>query len=263
MPTYAVLGATGSTGSELVKVLLQRPDITLHLYARSEDKLRTMFPKLSSSPQAKTFIGAVTDHKTMSSCLRGVDSIFCTVAQNANQPGCSVSITVAKTIVAALESLRKEVDASGYKIPQLCYLSSGELSPVYRAQMPWLLEKVVRNGSYFVYKDLEVALAYIAHEAPWLPVTRACPGAIVQGPAQGVDINLKEGSASVTYADLATAMVMMVEKEGFRGHDVFVRMTGPERYGGLLGNLIRYVFPGNVISWVPSSYGLFLWMGFL
>jgi len=263
MPTYAVLGATGSTGSELVKLLLQRPDITLHIYARSEDKLRAMFPKLSSSPQAKTFIGAVTDDKTMSSCLRGADYIFCTVAQNANQPGCSISITVAKTIVAALDSLRKEADAGGYKIPQLCYLASAESSPVARAQMPWLIDAFVHNGSYFMYKDLELALAYIEHEAPWLPVTKACPSALIKGPAQGVDIDLKDGGISVTYADLAMAMVMMVEKEGFRGREVLVKMKGRERYDGLLGNLVRYLIPGNVISWIPSSYGLWKWMGFL
>lgn len=62
MPTYAVLGATGSTGQAILNILLQSPKNTVNAYVRSKAKLL----KLSPSTKAMTTSTSSKEPLTMS-----------------------------------------------------------------------------------------------------------------------------------------------------------------------------------------------------
>ena len=51
MPTYTLLGATGSTGSAILRCLLSQPprDLTLKVLVRTKSKLLTLFPGLEQN----------------------------------------------------------------------------------------------------------------------------------------------------------------------------------------------------------------------
>ncbi|MCJ1302014.1 hypothetical protein MMC08_004815 [Hypocenomyce scalaris] len=90
MPTYAILGATGSTGSSLVSYLHERPDkVRINLYARSASKLESLHPYIKGTENVKSFVGDLSRADLLKDCLRDVDVIFSTVAQDINEPGCS------------------------------------------------------------------------------------------------------------------------------------------------------------------------------
>ena len=109
MPTYAILGATGSTGSSLVSYLHERPDkVRINLYARSASKLESLHPYIKGTENVKSFVGDLSRADLLKDCLRDVDVIFSTVAQDINEPGCSTVQLTTHSIVSALETLRKE-----------------------------------------------------------------------------------------------------------------------------------------------------------
>jgi hypothetical protein len=60
MTTYAILGATGQTGSEIVKALLPT-SAHLNIYARSQARLEAQFPHISTAPNVALFIGDLSD----------------------------------------------------------------------------------------------------------------------------------------------------------------------------------------------------------
>jgi uncharacterized protein YbjT (DUF2867 family) len=90
MKTFAVLGATGQTGSELVRLLQEAPN-HLNVYARSTSRLAEKHPKLVSAKNVTIFIGDLANAELLASCMRDADVILSTVAQNQNEPGCSVA----------------------------------------------------------------------------------------------------------------------------------------------------------------------------
>lgn len=71
MPTYAILGGTGATGSALINLLGREPDTKLHVYARSSPKLLKAHPMLSEpgSPH-NTFTGDFSDVALLKNALR-------------------------------------------------------------------------------------------------------------------------------------------------------------------------------------------------
>src|SRR5271170_4731641 len=98
MPVYAILGATGATGSELVKYLLPRTDVHLNVYARSASKLHALHPGISTAENVTRYIGPLSDTALITSCLHSAAVVFGCVAQNINEPGCSIAQRTAHVI---------------------------------------------------------------------------------------------------------------------------------------------------------------------
>lgn len=257
MPTYAVLGATGATGSQLVKLLLSRSDIEVHLYARSGERLNAKFPLISSDPRVRTFYGSITNTALLSRCISGASAVFPTVATNTNQPGCSVAQTTAHSLVQAFEHLRSEVRA--WEPPQIIWLSSASLLPAVDPAPEW--QKAFRyRALWYIYEDLRIAEEFFASEAPWIPFTRACPGGLINDEAQGVEAGELQYSGTIAYADLAAGMVMMAEDERSRGKSWGVKSKGPERLDLLLQVNGHRLILGLMSSYVPGAFELFNWM---
>ncbi|MCJ1432295.1 hypothetical protein MMC27_001651 [Xylographa pallens] len=215
MPTYAILGATGSTGSELVKFLVTEPQIHINLYARSASKLAKLHPAVVKSDNVTIYTGDLSDGSLLANCLRSVDVIFQTVATNENEPGCSVALRAAHGIATALELLRKEDGPASFKCPTVVMLSSSSLNPSMAAKAPWIGRWVVKKAFCYIYGDLREATEYF-QGLPWIPLILAQPGGLLQGASLGFELSEKEPSPFISYPDLARAMVQMAEEDGGR-----------------------------------------------
>jgi uncharacterized protein YbjT (DUF2867 family) len=127
--TYAALGATGQTGSEIVKALLPT-EAHLNIYARSLTRLESQFPSIQSAPNVTIFIGNLFNTELLTSCLPNSDVILSSVAQNRNKPGLSVAQRTALAIIQALESRRSNPE----NLPTVVFLSSGAVMPDKNAE---------------------------------------------------------------------------------------------------------------------------------
>jgi hypothetical protein len=243
MSVVAILGATGQTGGELVKLLLPRDDVTLHVYARSAVRLRMKHPSLASASNARVFIGDLDDRANLDACLRDADYILSAVAQNRNEPGCSVAQRTAAALVGSLERSRKAAGATAWRFPTLVFLTSGAVDPRTKgtkAEGPWLLHQ----ANHHIYLDLELSIAYL-RQFDWLRLVLASPGGLVHDDSRGVKLTEAPfgtpggGSQMNSYADLALAMVQMSEDDKYVGKQVGFIVQGP--VSGLAGlALLRY-----------------------
>jgi N-acetyl-gamma-glutamylphosphate reductase len=120
MPKYAVLGATGQTGSELVKFLSTRTDVHLHIYARSQSRLDEKLPDINLD-RCTTFVGSIEDTDLISNCIRSTDAVFAVVATNVNQPKCYVARQTADSIIKALKVLSNESENT-FVCPTIVFL---------------------------------------------------------------------------------------------------------------------------------------------
>ncbi len=265
MPVYAILGATGQTGSEVVNYLLPTEN-KLHIYARSSTRLTSKHPSLSSSSSSKVniFIGDLSDEKLLAECLEGVDVIFSTVAQNQNEPGCTIARRTAGAIVKALESNNNKsgsvsvsvsVSKGKKRYPAVIFLSSAGIDPR-------------RPGGYFdillhftlrhVYGDLEEAIIYL-QSIDWLPIIVASPGALIHVEEEH-QVTLTEDMVDdnvMSYKDLAKGMVMMAEDdEKWVGKRVGMVVNSGKPIGGNPAALLRYLLPNLLVSVCPPLWRL-------
>lgn len=246
MPTYAVLGATGQTGSELVKLLLPTSN-HLNIYARSASRLAAKLPSLSSAENVTTFIGDLNDARLLDSCLADVDVIFSTVAQNQNEPGCSIAQRTATAIVQSLERLQS---TGAKKCPVLIFLASSAIGHTGQ-RLIWLLHLI----NYHVYTDLENAIAYLRSNS-WLPLIIAAPGGLIQGQAHKVELTEEMGSDMGTYMDLATGMMMMAEDGRWVGKQVGMVVNEGRAVKGNFLSLARYILPNLLGTFCPPLWRL-------
>ncbi|KAI9633747.1 uncharacterized protein MKK02DRAFT_28520 [Dioszegia hungarica] len=250
MPTYAILGATGQTGSEIVKALLPTSN-HLNLYCRSRARLEAKFPSISSSPSVTLFIGDLSDTSLLSSCLSNADVILSTVAQNQNEPGCSVAQRAALAVIQALEPLRK----AGKDIPSLVFLASGSVDPRNPAR-DQLGFRFIHWVLHHVYDDLEAAIKLL-QQAPWVPLIIACPGGIVHDQVHEVELSgdINEASPLLSYADLARGMIQMAQSKGnWEGKYVAMKVNKGKKIQGNPLALLRYLLPNLLASLCPPLW---------
>ena len=86
MPVYALLGATGSTGSAILRSLISHPpeNLELNIFVRSKSKLLTVFPDLERTNPFKTTIIVSTPDDTTATraCLQNADVVFACIGSN-------------------------------------------------------------------------------------------------------------------------------------------------------------------------------------
>jgi hypothetical protein len=250
MPTHALLGATGATGSAVLRCYLESPpkDTSLNIFVRSKAKLLKAFPDLesTSSPRIAITEAPLADNQALQSCLRGTEVIHGCIATNDAKPGNRVSQDVAQALVAALTSLKQERGGSDYNKPTAIIIRAAPLNPDLSGHMPALVHRWLWFVLYHVYSDLEKAsrvyedsaeglLEYIFVDAPALfdaeGVDRTGHRLITPGDT-GV------ASAGVNYADLGAAFMEIAQRKNeLRGMGVGVSATGSvrEQWGVLFG----------------------------
>jgi hypothetical protein len=281
MRTIAVLGATGQTGQELVKLLLTRhTDCKLHVYARNADSLYSKIPSLRSAQHAKVFIGSLDDVTFMQGVLQDVDVIISTIASNQNSPGCDVVTRASYSIVKALEAeaartssspSQPDRDTRKVALPRLVLLSSVTLNPRRMAEIGDSFGyKFVYTAFRNVYDDLKRAIAYLEQQSSLLELVLAEPGGLIHRPATGIELVPDEmGSEFVPYPDFADAMIQMGLAESGGGgkknmgkgqgqvKHFGIRVKGEEKLGATeFFPLLRYMLPGFVASFLPWLWKL-------
>ncbi len=228
MPTYAIIGATGKTGSSLLTLLLKDPKNVVHAYVRSKSKLLTQFPHLDETKSVQIFEGALNNIPLQASCISGVDTIFSVIGENENTPGLRIVQDSAHAIVAALCLLGCNNGAK--KVPKVLFLSSASMNPrMYShepAVMHWLLWRAMSNA----YTDVARAEEYLRLHQSWLRVTFIQPGGLVEDEQKGHALSLdRQGAvAFVSYLDLAAGMIEIAEAGNFDGTGVSVISTSKD-----------------------------------
>lgn len=246
----------GSTGSSLLRYLHERPgNVNINLYARSTSKVESLHPFVKTAENIQSFVGDLSNADLLKSCLRNVDVIFSAVAQNINEPGCSIAQRTAHSIVSALEALRKE-GGSNFKCPILVFLSSASLNPTFSEATPWLLHWVLDRGCYYVYGDLKKSIEYLKEQS-WIPLITAEPPALTKDISRGYELSQEEVTPGISYDDLARGMVQMAEEDGghkWVGKGVGIKATGDVKINFL--PLIWYQVVGLISYFSPAAWGV-------
>ncbi|KAH8698807.1 hypothetical protein BGW36DRAFT_376743 [Talaromyces proteolyticus] len=238
MRTYAILGATGATGSSILQILLENQastnSIILHVYCRSRAKLLRQFPSISSRPDVQIFEGSINDNDLMAACLTGADAVFSCVAENENIPGMR---TARDTCMAIITVLKQQANGfqnpSPFRAPHVVVLSAAPVNPVQTAKMPVIVRWLVIRAFSNVYADLRVTEQMYRNEKGWLPATFVQPPGLTPGPIQGHHIHHCESSetpAFLSYLDLAAAMIEVADRGPDENYD-WVAVTSLSKKG--------------------------------
>ncbi|GAM38506.1 averufin oxidase [Talaromyces pinophilus] len=216
MRTYAILGATGSTGGSILQLLLENQastnSIILHVYCRAREKLLRQFPSISSRPDVQIFEGSIDDIGLMAACLAGTDVVFSCVAENENIPDLRIARYTSMAIITAL---KQNQNSSPFRAPHVVVLSAAPVNPVQTAKMPAMVRWLVTRAFSHVYADLRVAEQMYRNENGWLPATFVQAPGLTPGPIQGHQIHHCESSetpAFLSYLDLAAAMIEVADR---------------------------------------------------
>ena len=247
---------TGSTGSSLLRYLHERPrNVQLNLYARSVTKVESLHPYVKSAENIRCFIGDLSNADLLKDCLQCVDVIFSAVAQNNNEPGCSIAYRTAYSVVSALEALRKE-EGSRFKCPILVFLSSASLNPTFSEATPRLLHWVLERGSFYVYGDLRKAIEFLKEQS-WIPLITAEPPALTKDISRGYELSQDEVTPAISYDDLARGMVQMAEEDGgdrWIGRGVGIKARGNVKIDYL--PLVWFQVSGLISYYSPAIWGV-------
>jgi putative NADH-flavin reductase len=267
MPAYAVLGATGNTGTALIQILLQSPDNQVHAFCRSKAKLSRLLPEAVTSTQLHIFESTIDDVPTLASCIRSTLAVFLVTSTNDNVPGFRVGQDLAANVLLALrENLKLQTltsaTASALPTPKLILLSSATIDPVLSRNTPYLLHRILLWSASNVYADLRETEALLRKEEAWVKTVFIKPGALAVDVQRGHALSLTDESSPLSYLDLAAGMIEAADDEGGK-YDMqnvgVINVNGRARFPKgtllcILTGLIRHFFPG-LHTWLPSNTG--------
>jgi nucleoside-diphosphate-sugar epimerase len=129
--SYAILGSTGNTGSALIRNFLEIPDVRVRAYCRNRSKLYRLVPEIIDNKRFEVFEGSIDDVSLIGDCIGNCKAVFMAVTTNDNIPGCRVSEDVARSVITALERM-KRTGKPGYVMPKLVLLSSATIDREFR-----------------------------------------------------------------------------------------------------------------------------------
>jgi putative NADH-flavin reductase len=212
MPAYALLGATGSTGSNIVRQICEQPDKELRCLVRSRSKLEKQLP---DPPPSNIIIhgGSLADTDLLVDILRGTRAVLIALGPPGNQPGCRILQDTIATLIAALRVLR--ASAPDAKLPRIVLLSAATLDDAI-AHPPWPIHQLVSTAVFHIYADLRVAERMLRAESGWLVWTFVRPAALVHDRRRGHALGVGTTQALLSFADLAAAMLEVADADGDR-----------------------------------------------
>jgi oxidoreductase AflX len=251
MPTYALLGATGSTGSAVLRCLLSEPpqDVNLNILVRSRSKLLRAFPKLEDTAALRIRIveGTSTDPVSLEPCLENAVVVFMCVGQNESKPGSTLCYDTATALIDTLKNLRKR-QGNGYKPPTTLQLRTASLNPALARQVPHFVHKLVSFCLHYNYVDVKRTCSLYesaAREERLLHYIFVDPPTIHDGDGTQRTghklIATEKQEIALSYADLGAACCEIATRGAeFRNRPVGVTATGKvnETWGVLAGYLV-------------------------
>ena len=205
MPTFAVLGATGSTGQALLNILLQSPKNTVNAYVRSKAKLQKLSPQYQGNENLHIFEGALGDVGLLADCISNTSAVLCVLGANENEPGIRVAQDAAHSIVAACCRLRAQ--DSNVNLPRIIFLTSATINPRLCRDLPTVAYWALHTAFSYLYDDLEHAEAYFRLHKDWLDVTFIQPGGLVHDTPKGHSLSLERQQTFLSYPDLAAGII--------------------------------------------------------
>lgn len=247
MPTYALLGATGSTGSAIIRCLLSEPpkDLILNILVRSKSKLLQKIPEIEHTSAFTTTIleGTPQDAAALQQCLSNADVIFNCIGTNEATSGITLIYDTTTSIISALKH-HQSTQGPAYKAPTILQLRSASLNP----QDPggWLARNMAWFCFYHIYTDLDRACKLLAATGPEIlhyisidpPSIHDAEGTTRTGYKIFTDATQEKQEPAINYADLGAAFCEVAERrEEFRGEAVLVSATGEvkQTWGPLMG----------------------------
>lgn len=211
MPSrYAILGATGSTGQNLLKLLAKSPENQINVYIRSRAKLERIFPSIATQSNVHIFEGRLHDLDLMRRCVADVSAVFSVVATNDNIRNCSIAQDAASVLVETLQVIRDTDEQA--RLPRLIFLSSRSVNNSINDHASfghWLVAKAFCN----IYGDLVKAEAFLREHEDWLNVVFIQPGGLSSDPVQrGHMLSVTESAGGfLSYVDLAAGMIEVAQ----------------------------------------------------
>lgn len=143
--TFGIIRATGHVGGQISRQESQN-------LCPLETRLLTQHPELESNQNVMIFEAQLDDTDQLAKFLSGCDSVFLTAAAIDNMPGCSIAQDQAKSVVSALELIRKEDPVA--KLPQIIVLSSAALERHFMRDIPEWFNAFLSKGASNIYADL-------------------------------------------------------------------------------------------------------------
>lgn len=262
MPTYAILGSTGSTGQSLLNLLLKSPKNTVHAYARSRAKLERLSPQLAAHENVRIFEGELDNISLIADCLRGTTVVFVVIGNNISYPGMRVVEDGAHSVVAALSHIRNQDPEA--LLPKILFLTSASVNPRLNRRMPPAIFKFIHTALFHAYNDLHHAEAFLRLQQGWLDVTFIQPPGLTNDVQKGHALSTENSGGFISYLDLAAGMIEVAETEGevYNWKGVTVVPTGKdvkfpwEAPLNLSRGLFSYYMPS--VYWACQKMGLVL-----
>ncbi|KAL8967114.1 MAG: hypothetical protein Q9183_003060 [Haloplaca sp. 2 TL-2023] len=218
MPTYAIIGATGSTGQQILTQLLQSPDNKVKVYCRSKTKLEKLSPKLAAHQNVDVYSGALNDVQLIADCVANTKAVFLVIGGNASYPGMRMVQDGCQSVVAALSTIK--ANDAGAKMPRVLLLSSATMNPRMQPDHGRALEAMkflLKAALFYAYEDLGHAENFLRLQKGWLNVTFIHPGGLVEDEPKGHTLTLdKPPEGFVGYADVAAGMIDVAAGEDER-----------------------------------------------
>lgn len=257
--TYALLGATGATGSAILRCLLAEPpkDFTLKILVRSKEKLFKKFPDLEENAPFVIHVveGQADDPDATRQCVADANIIFDCIGTNDVAAGQTIVQDSATSVIQALKACRKE-QAERYKTPVVLLLRTTGLNDHLSRNKTSLSINVGRWGLHNSYIDLQKAhdlLAEAEAENPGLLQNITVDPPTIHDPEgterTGYKLSIDDPpTASLNYSDLGAAFCEIAKRtDEFVGQAVGVSATGkvnenwPEVLGYLLTGMKRRI----------------------
>ena len=86
MAAFAIIGATGRTGRQILQILAQNSANTVTVYVRSQKKLESLFPNIVEQKHVQIFVGSIDDTDLLARCIQWSDYDFCHCCTSIERP---------------------------------------------------------------------------------------------------------------------------------------------------------------------------------
>ncbi|KAF4772809.1 stcQ [Colletotrichum scovillei] len=217
MPTYAIIGATGNTGTALIEQLSQDPAAHIRAFCRDKNKLLKASPYVLDSKRVEVFEGSIDDVELLAQCIQGARAVFHVVSTNTNVPDCHVGLDTAKGIVGALnmiEAVSWSYDvAQREKLPKIVLLSSATIEDHLSKHTPVWLRAILLRSASNVYEDLRQTEAFLRTHGDRITTIFIKPGGLSVDKQRGHRLDMNREESFISYLDLAAAMLEAANDE--------------------------------------------------
>lgn len=240
MPQYALMGATGGTGTAILRYLLENPpkELTLNILIRNKPKLLNQFPDLeeNSSFTVNIIEGGSQDTAAIRRCITGCSIIMQCIASNVSSPGASLGYDTTCALIDTLKEIQKD-DPSSYQTPTILYLRAAPLNKAFGEDIPAFAEAIMWYCLHYCYSDHAKASTFYestARENPDLmhyifvdPPGLQDPNGMERTGYVLLTTNERRLPPGLMYADLGAAFCEIAERQvEFRNQGVGVGGTG-------------------------------------